>query len=378
VHELLPWLNLIDVPVYNLGNNPTFFCKTWFLSQAKPGIVVLHDLRLHHFFEGIYRAKFDDRPRYLDIMQEHYGPAGRLAGEAYWRLELSVDHMAQHFPMTAWAIRNALAIVVHTAHARDTLRRQTSQPVWMLPLPYAVQPIPQARPAPVGFTAERPARLLIFGYLSANRRVIEFLEALSGMDERTLFEVDICGTVFNLAEVRAAVAFQGLASRVHFRGRVSDEQLDAALARADLAINLRHPTMGEASASQLRIWNAALPSLVTRADGYAVMPPDTVFFVRPAHERADIQMHLRRLLREPAHFQQTGLRGRRHLEANHAPAAYAGNLAAHCEDLDAVRARFNREQMAARLGTLAPWAGDRFGAVAGSMRRYAEEIAHLF
>jgi hypothetical protein len=375
---LLPWLNLVDVPIYNLGNDPTFFCKTWFLSQAKPGIVVLHDLRLHHFFEGIYRAAFDDQPRYLDIMQEQYGSTGRLAGEAYWRLELSIDHMARHFPMTAWAIRNALAVVVHTSQARDTLRQLTSQPVWMLPLPYASRPIPEARPAPAGFTRDRPARLLIFGFLNANRRVVEFLSALSGMDERTLFEVDICGTVFNLDQVQAAVAFHGLEARVHFHGRVSEEQLDVALAQADLAINLRHPTMGEASASQLRIWNAALPSLVTRADGYAVMPPDTVFFVRPAHERADIQTHLRRLLRQPAHFRQTGFRGRRHLETHHAPAAYAGNLAAHCEDLDAVRARRNREQIAARLGSLVPWAADRSDIVAGSMRRYAEEIARLF
>jgi hypothetical protein len=374
----LPWLNLVDVPIYNLGNNPKFFCKTWFLSQAKPGVVVLHDVRLHHFFEGIYRATFNDQPRYLEIMQEQYGPAGRAAGEAYWRLELSIDHMAQHFPMTAWAIRNALAVVVHTTHARDTLRRLTSQPVWMLPLPYAVQPIPKEKPAPAYFSAERPARLLIFGYLNLNRRVIEFIEALSGMDERTLFEVDIYGTVFNLAQVQDAVAFHSLEPRVHFHGHVSDEELDAALARADLAINLRHPTMGEASASQLRIWNAALPSLVTGADGYAVMPPDTVFFVRPQKERPDIQAHLRRLLRQPAYFRAAGRRGRRHLETHHAPAKYAANLAAHYEELEAVRAHRNRAETAARVGGLVPWAGDRAGSAADAMGRCAEEIAHLF
>ena len=46
--ELVLALKDVDVPVYNLGNNPTFFAKTWFLSQCRPGIVILHDLKLHH------------------------------------------------------------------------------------------------------------------------------------------------------------------------------------------------------------------------------------------------------------------------------------------------------------------------------------------
>ena len=378
VHDLLPWLNLVDLPIYNLGNNPTFFCKTWFLSQAKPGVVVLHDIRLHHFFEGIYRATFYDKPRYLEIMQEHYGPPGVEAGEAYWRQELTIDFMAQHFPMTAWAIRNALAVVVHTTHARDAVSRLTSQPVWMLPLPFDVRPVPEASPAPMAFTPERPARLVLFGYLNLNRRVIEFLEALSAMDERTLFEVTIIGTVFNLTQVRETIEAMGLDSRVAFYGHVSDEELDAALAAADLAINLRHPTMGEASASQLRIWNSALASLVTQADGYAVMPPETVFFVRPEHERQDIQAHLRQLLRHPAHFRQVGWRGKRHLQANHAPEVYAQKLREHCATLDDVRAERTRRETADRVGRLLPWVRDRSKAITDWKRRQAEEIARLF
>ncbi|CDH45570.1 hypothetical protein BN874_2590010 [Candidatus Contendobacter odensis Run_B_J11] len=84
--------------------------------------------------------------------------------------------------------------------------------------------------------------------------------------------------------------------------------------------------MGEASGSQLRIWDHALPSLVTRTGWYATLPETTVAFVRPEHEVADIQEHVRQLLANPAHFAHLGHNGRRQLEAQHAPDQYAEAL----------------------------------------------------
>jgi hypothetical protein len=119
--------------------------------------------------------------------------------------------------------------------------------------------------------------------------------------------------------------------------------------------------MGEASSSQLRIWDHALPSLVTRTDGYASLPADSVDFVRPEYEQRDIERHLRHFLAQPGYFRQKGLRGRERLLDAHAPAAYAASLRAHCEaELDALRARYNRLALAARLGRITPaWENNR-------------------
>lgn len=380
LHEILPSLNLGGLPVYNLGNNPAFFSKTWFLSQAKPGVVVLHDLKLHHFFEGIFRAQLHDQPRYLDIMESYYGRAGRRAGEAYWRQEIGIDHMAQDYPMTGWAIENALGVVVHTSHARDVLSRRTDKPVWLLHLPYEPRvPARAAGGGPRVFTPEKPARLIIFGYLNVNRRVVEFLEALAGMEEKSLFAVSIFGTMNPDVRAEAAIESLGLQGCVRLRGYVSEEELEESLAEADLAINLRYPTMGEASASQLRVWEHSLPGLVTRTEGYAVLPPDTLFFVRPEHEREDIQEHLRGLLRHPAHFRCTGLRGRKHLVESHTPALYVEGLKEHCRELEAVRSRHTRREMATRVGRVLPWsAAVAGGSAAARTRHYAGEIAGMF
>ena len=135
-HALLLALSEVDVPIYHLGINPAFPSKTWLLSQFKPGLVILHDLKLHHFFEGIYGGQLEDKAQYLAHLQESYAEAGIEAGELYWQQELSIDFMAEHFPMTAWGVRNALGVVVHTPQALEAVRRETKAPVSSSVLPY--------------------------------------------------------------------------------------------------------------------------------------------------------------------------------------------------------------------------------------------------
>ncbi len=380
--ELLLALNQIDLPIYNLGNHPGFFSRTWFLSQVKPGVVILHDLKLHHFYEGIFRAHLEDRERYLRTLWEYYGRIGHEAGLAYWQQKISIDFMAQHFPMTEWAIRHALAVVVHTPHALETLTRLTRTPVEMIPLAYAPQAVERPAPPAADFTANgaftqaRRVRLILFGYLNVNRRIVEFLTALSAMPERDRFEVALVGTLENREAVATAIRALGLSERVTLAGYVPETELEAALDRADLAINLRFPTMGEASGSQLRIWDHALPSLVTDTEGYATMPPDTVFFVQPANEAADIQNHLRHFLQRPDDFLRSGRRGRRWLLEHHLPSMYVAQLAGLLDRAERLRSRHNQLTLADRVGAAsAPWINRV--PLTGRERYYASGISEL-
>ena len=86
--------------------------------------------------------------------------------------------------------------------------------------------------------------------------------------------------------MRQRIATLELKDTVKVHGYAPAADLDGALSTAGLAINLRYPTMGEASASQLRIWEHALPSLVTRVGWYASLPEDAVAHVRPENEVA--------------------------------------------------------------------------------------------
>ncbi len=378
--ELLLTLNEVDVPIYNLGNHPDFFAKTWFLCQHKPGIVILHDLKLHHFFEGIYRERLHDQKQYLAFMEEYYGTPGVEAGRLYWQQHLSIGFMAEHFPMTAWGVRNALAVIVHTQPTLDVIERETGLPAVLSALPYDARPssgsVAGSGEAP---DPSRPVRIAIFGYLNVNRRVIEFFHALAAMEERGQFEVHLFGTLLQRYEddVKRDVAALGLREQVTFHGYVAEEALDAGLAGCDLAVNLRYPTMGEASASQLRIWNHALPTLVTQIDGYAAMPEEAVSFVRPDHEREDIQGHLRDFLARPEFYRGKGRRGRELLLEQHRPATYVERLSQLCEHLADLRSRSNRLRVADRVAQgICAWSG--MTPLSAVETRYADLIAEAF
>ncbi len=380
--ELLLALNEVDLPIYNLGNHPAFFAKTWFLSQSKPGIVVLHDLKLHHFFEGIYRERLHDERQYLAFMEEYHGAPGLEAGRLYWKQQIFIDFMAEYFPMTAWGVRNALAVVVHTRPTLEAVERETGLPTLLNALPYIAQTPGGPASPPDGsgsFGPERPVRVAIFGYLNVNRRVIEFFHALAAMPERACFEVHLYGTLLQRYEddVKRDVAALGLREQVRFHGYVTEEALDAGLGDCDLAVNLRFPTMGEASASQLRIWNHALPSLVTRIDGYASMPEDAVSFVRPEHERQDIQDGLRDFLLRPEFYRRKGERGREILLEQHRPSTYVERLAALCEHLPTLRSRNVRVGMADRVGhAISTWS--HLASTSGIEQTYSDRIAAMF
>ncbi len=378
--ELLVALNGVDVPIYNLGNHPDFFANTWFLCQHKPGIVILHDLKLHHFFEGIYRERLHDQKQYLAYMEEYYGAPGVEAGKLYWQQRLSIDFMAEQFPMTAWGVRNALAVVVHTQPTLDAIERETGLPAVLNALPYDAHPSSSQRTTPEEAPSpSRPVRVAIFGYLNVNRRVVEFFHALAAMEERERFEVHLFGTLLQRYEddVKRDVAALGLREQVIFHGYVAEEALDAGLAGCDLAVNLRYPTMGEASASQLRIWNHALPSLVTQIDGYASLPEDAVCFVRPGHEREDIQSHLRGFLARPDSYRDKGRRGREILLEQHRPATYVERLAELCEHLRDLRSRSNRMRVADRVAQgICAWSGTI--PISAAEQHYGNVIAEAF
>ena len=167
---------------------------------------------------------------------------------------------------------------------------------------------------------------------------------------------------------------RGYDSGVH--GFVDDAALADALADAHLAVNLRYPTIGEASLSQLQIWDHALPSLVSSAGWYAGLPRDTVAFVRPEQERADLQAHLGAFLDDPARFARMGANGRRRLETQHAPDDYARAVV----DVAATAAAFHPQAaafgLAERVGVeLGRWLTP--ASTPDTLRRIAEEIEAL-
>lgn len=375
-------LNRADGTFYNIGNDPRFHAAIWEVSRRHPGVVILHDLSLQHFFGGVFLQQWRDPKGYVRAMGECYGEDGRRAALKYIDHEdkdAYILHLSARYPLTEMAARGALAVVLHTQNAYEDLRLRLPCVCAYAPLPYPTPPHRAATRQPVR-TEDDIRRLIVFGYLGPNRRLESLFDALAAMPEKNRFRLDVYGRLWDAARVRDACRRASLSSIVKLHGYVAEEELEAALARSDLAINLRFPTMGEASGSQLRIWAHALPSIVTAADWYATLPPEAVAHVRIEHEREDIQRCLRELLNDPARFDSMGEVGRRVLEEQHSPREYVAALVRLVEGLPAIRSRAAAFQMTRRAAhEVACWSNAKAdGAASLVTTRIANRLHEMF
>lgn len=325
-------LNDADAQIYNIGNNALFHRAIFDMARRAPGIVVLHDTRLQHFFASYTEPEREDRRSrpdpgfYFAAMHRFHGAAAEAAARRFAAGAAPLDELVDRYPLTLAAAEGALALVLHNAAEARALAGRTRVPVFHQPLSFAFGP---ARAMVSGPSREQKGgrlRLVAFGFIGANRRIGSVLEALAGMPGRERFSLDVYGQLEQPGPVREAIDRLGLGGAVKLHGFVAEDVLDGALAEADLVLNLRFPTMGEASGSQLRIWAAAAPALVTRIGWYADLPDDAVFFVDPEHEIASIRAHLDALVRQRARYAAAGRRGRQVLEERHDPARYAEGL----------------------------------------------------
>jgi glycosyltransferase involved in cell wall biosynthesis len=373
--EKMAWaeLNRADASIYHIGNNRLFHNNIWQVSRQCPGIIVLHDVRLQHFFTSVYQNT-QDRSGYLAQMELHYGEEGRWTGETFWRGPNKIDLMAERYPLTLAALENALGVIVHTPEAFDRITKENRWSVRYARLAYPASPTQNSIRAKRA--ARPPYRLIVFGHLGPNRRLESLVKALAGMPGKEQFRLDIYGEHYNSDELRALAQYLGAEHLGSVHGYVPDAELNDALSKAHLAINLRYPSMGEASDSQLKIWDYALPSMVTRTGWYGGLPEDSVAFVRPEHEIPDIQRHLRAFLDDPARFAKMGEKGRGILVDEHTPEKY---VQATMDLVSAVRLCHLR----AAAFKVADRAGSEMGAWMDSSllgyaaRKVAEEIKAL-
>src|SRR5437763_5461493 len=253
-----------DLVVYQLGN-AAWHDYMWAYLARYPGLVVLHDPRLHHararhlLLQGRaddYRAEFwYDHPAAVRDFVE-YAVAG-LGGPIYY----------------AWAMlrvvaRTARMVAVHNARVAADLREE---------FPAArVETIRLGTPAaPAAAGARDRARaangvgpnavvFAAFGKITAEKRIAAMLRALGllahdGVDAHLLLAGDASGYPTLAHDISAA----GLQTRVHVTGYVEDRAIGEYLAAADACLCLRWPTALETSASWLQCLAAERPTVIT-------------------------------------------------------------------------------------------------------------------
>jgi glycosyltransferase involved in cell wall biosynthesis len=349
-----PWREIseADATFYQMGNDPRYHHGIWRVSRQHPGIVILHDVMMQHFFSGLLFHGLDlSRRDYLELVERHDGEPARSLAEAHLNGFLTTEELGPRSPLTGAAAENALAVVVHSEAAVQLLPKEI--PAAYLPLCVGA-PAPAELPAPDG--QREVWRLGLFGFLGPNRRLPVILRALAEFPARDRFRLDVYGTIDGAEKIQQLIGRLGLSERVTMHGFVTSDALETALHGTDLVLNLRNPSMGEASGSQLHLWQYGLPSLVTRAAWYETLPENTVAFVRPDHETEDIHSHLAGFLSDPEKYRELGRNGRRHVAEKHSMESYVAGLLEIAKRTPEFQAHWLARNLAVRVAsTMTGW-----------------------
>jgi glycosyltransferase involved in cell wall biosynthesis len=321
-----------DSVVYHLGNSPAH-AAIWRTAQQVPGVVVLHELVLHHFMLWYAANVRRDVQHYVRMMQQLYGEPGAHMAQLMIRSRFS--DAAFDFSCVEPVLAAATAVI---AHNRWLLNRVTplapQLPQAYVPMGVPLSPLLPAAAArqALGLPADQPL-LAAFGHINAWKRMESVLRALAalnaaGRNARLL----LVGSVSPNYDLAGLVRRLGLSNAVTITGYVPQVEFQQYVAAADICLNLRYPTAGETSASLLRLLGAARPTLVSAVGSFTELPPHVAAQVDLGPAEADQLVRYSQLLLDDRPFAAAlGNAARRFIAAQHslpvAAAAFAAALA---------------------------------------------------
>jgi glycosyltransferase involved in cell wall biosynthesis len=260
-----------DLCLYHVGNSPE--AHGWIVDalRRRPGLVVLHELVLHHLIAGITIGRKDGRA-YLDAMERDAGLAGRLLahGVLEGRVPPLWEVRPQDFPLVREVLMHATGLVVHSRYVAEKVRATGYEgPIWRIPMP--AWPRPEIEPEKI----EGEPVLGSFGHMNSSKRMPQLLEAFARLLARRpgarLLLVGSEAPGFDLGACLERVGLSGSEAVVR-HPYVSEDRLWALMAATDACVFLRWPTMGETSAAVVRALVVGKPLVVTDVGWFSELP----------------------------------------------------------------------------------------------------------
>jgi len=319
-HEIEVDSRNADVNLYHLGNNQ-LHREVYRAALEVPGVVVLHDAVLHHFFLGTL-----DESAYLEEFTYNYGAWSEDLARGLWcrRARSGADAQYFRYPMLKRIAERSRAIIVHNSaaaamvrdHAHDAAIHEIPHLFHPpdLPLLYEVIRLRQQ----LGVTAQT---LLfgVFGHFRESKRLAAILRAFRKGRDSAPMALLIAGEFASSDLARSLDPLLRSDGIIKLEYAAEREFWLRALA-VDACINLRYPAAGESSGITVRLMGIGKPVLVTTGCEVSRLPETSCIKVDagPAEEGmlADYMVWLARY---PADARAIGLHAADHIRKFHAP-----------------------------------------------------------
>ena len=311
-----------DINLYHIGNNQ-LHAEIYRRAIEKPGVAVLHDAVLQHFFLGILSEQ-----EYVAEFMYNYGAWSEDLARELWRGRARSASDAQYFRygMLKRIAERSLAVIVHNPaaaamvreHAPDAVIHEIPHLLELPPLPGGAEIA--GRRAELGIGG-RTFLFGVFGHLRESKRLAAVLRAFhrSAANRQTL----ACWWRAILFPADLAKSLEPLLSGAEgiFRiGYTPERDFWLNAAAVDACVNLRYPTAGETSGISIRLMGIGKPVLMSAAPETSRFPEATCLRVDAGPGEEDLLVeYMVWLAKFPGDAHAIGERAAAHIREFHSP-----------------------------------------------------------
>ncbi len=345
-----------DGVIYTIGNGH-YHPQTLRAALRTPGIVWLHDAHLAGLYltaNGLFLPDRDASPSVIAdarstmaaTVAEMYGPGNELGDDEWWRTDA---YDRRGLTMLSGLLHTARALIVNTEAAGDIARSEApmSLPIHILPLPY-----PTSTPRDEAPDRDSDRLVVSLGWVDPMKRPHDLIRAVAhsrntiGQRIRVAFVGELAPNLH--AELVALAQSLHLEDSVVFTGFIPDEEYNGWLANADIAVQLRTETRGEASAALGDAIAHGIPTITTITTAEE-LPAGVVEFLDPASDARAISDKITELLTHPETRSQ--LRDR---ALSHAATWHFDDLAARVVEIVRETSQRTAERLTLPIGQQQP------------------------
>ncbi len=315
-----------DVDLYHIGNNP-LHRGIHDRALTRPGVVVIHDAVLHHFYLG-----FGDERRYVDEFVYNYGEWHRHLAQRLWRnrSQSGSDPAYFAYPMLKRLAESAQTVIVHNPGAAAMVRAHAPS-ARIAEIPHLLATPPPADPyAVLALRAQwnLPAGAFLFGVFGHLRESKRLSTVLAAARRAGAF-VLVAGDFVSNDYARTMEAEFRSASRIIRVPFLAERDFWTHAHAVDACINLRYPTAGETSGIAIRLMGIGKPVIVSAGPESSRYPDETCLRVDTGvAEEEMLAAYMLWLQETPAAAKRLGECGRAHVRQGHAADEVAEQLVA--------------------------------------------------
>ena len=277
-----------DEVIYHLGNHSGFHKKIYQLAWRFPGTIVLHDYNLSAFMHDSFYLQADWQLYEQALVNNKGEPERKGLQGLVPQLRRNVNGL----PMSHAVVNKSRKVVVHHRWVKHQF--SNNEHIEVIPHFAKINSPPtlvQLEKFREKFSIKRTHFLIsCLGFINRNKlpelqvRVIKKLLA-QGFPVHLLFAGE---TSPEVRDLQAAVEASEYRKYITFTGYLDEPDYFSALFASDVIINLRNPSMGEASGTLMHALAAAKPAITSDTNQYKEFPDRVCWKVTHDENEAEL------------------------------------------------------------------------------------------